>query len=60
VNEILDTSSSIKSAPLSENNKKIVNIEDLNRNFSTKNRSQFKNLTADKSKLRESAKKLSK
>jgi hypothetical protein len=60
VNEILDTSSSVKSAPLSENNKKIVNIEDLNRNFSTKNRSQFKNLTADKSKLRESAKKLSK
>ncbi len=60
MNEILDTSSSIKSAPLSENNKKIVNIEDLNRNFSTKNRSQFKNLTADKSKLRESAKKLSK
>ncbi len=60
MNEILDTSSSIKSAPLSENNKKIVNIEDLNRNFSTKNISQFKNLTADKSKLRESAKKLSK
>ena len=60
MNEILDTSSSVKSAPLSENNKKIVNIEDLNRNFSTKNRSQFKNLTADKSKLRESAKKLSK
>jgi len=60
VNEILDTSSSVKSVPLSENNKKIVNIEDLNRNFSTKNISQFKNLTADKSKLRESAKKLSK
>ncbi len=60
MNEILDTSSSIKSVPLSEKNKKIVNIEDLNRNFSTKNISQFKNLTADKSKLRESAKKLSK
>ena len=60
MNEILDTSSSIKSVPLSEKNKKIVNIEDLNRNFSTKNRSQLKNLTADKSKLRESAKKLSK
>ncbi len=60
MNEILDTSSSVKSVPLSENNKKIVNIEDLNRNFSTKNISQFKNLTADKSKLRESAKKLSK
>ena len=60
MNEILDTSSSIKSVPLSEKNKKIVNIEDLNRNFSTKNRSPFKNLTADKSKLRESAKKLSK
>ena len=26
VNEILDTSSSVKSVPLSENNKKIVNI----------------------------------
>ena len=60
MNEILDTSSSVKSVPLSENNKKIVNIEDLNQNFSTKNKIQFKNLTADKSKLRESAKKLSK